>query len=216
MKHLIWDLDGTLIDSYQEILFHFKASLHDASLNINDVIKPIRTGPPVDVMLKESFPSEILTEDKIKEVLLYFRKRYDTSNFSMTNSYDGIDDFIMNNNFFHYIVTNKPEYPTKLIIKKLKWEDRIIKIKTPPNDIINRKTKTELFSEIINETRVNIKDFIAIGDMKTDCIAAKENGITAIGVLWGTGTREELAECSDLVFEDIEQLKDYLYAKGNV
>jgi len=211
MKHLIWDLDGTLIDSYQEILFHLKKSLNDASLDISDANKSLRTGPPIDIMLKESFPSDIMTDEKIAEVLSFFRKRYDSSDFSMTNPYNGINEIIVNDDFIHYIVTNKPEYPTRLILKKLGWEEKINLIKTPSNVINNRKSKTELFLEIINETGVDKKYFFGIGDMKSDCIAAKDNGITAIGVLWGTGTREELEEYSDYIFENIQQLKDYLY-----
>jgi len=210
MKHLIWDLDGTLIDSYQEILFHLKNSLNDASLDICIANKPLRTGPPIDIMLKESFPSEIMTDEKITNVLSYFRKRYDSSDFSMTNPFNEINDIIMNDKFVHYIVTNKPEYPTRLILKKLGWEDKIKNIKTPSNDVNNRKSKNELFSEIINETGINKMNFIGIGDMKSDCIAAKKNNITAIGVLWGTGTREELEKYSDYIFDNVKQLKYYL------
>jgi len=47
--------------------------------------------------------------------------------------------------------------------------------------------------------------------MKADCLAAKDNDITAVGVLWGSGTIEELSDCCDYIFEDTKQLHDFLY-----
>jgi phosphoglycolate phosphatase len=205
-------LDGTLIDSQKEILYHLELALKDSSLNIADRIKPIRTGPPIDVMLKEAFPADILTDDKITEILSHFRERYDASDFTMTKPYDGIDKIISDtSNFIHHIVTNKPQNASQSILNKLGWADKISSLKTPAVHISKRKSKTELFSELISESGAKAPSFIGIGDMNTDCLAAKNNNIMAVGVLWGSGTREELSGCCDYLFEDGKQLHDFLY-----
>jgi len=212
LLNLIWDLDGTLIDSQKEILFHLELALKDSSLNIADQIKPIRTGPPLDIMLKESFPAEMLTEEKINEVIINYRKRYNNSGFTMTDPFDRIDDIISDTiNFNHYIITNKPYNASQSILNKLGWINKIFSMKNPVVDIKQRKTKKELFSELISESGADISSFIGIGDMKDDCFAAKDNNITAVGVLWGSGTKEELSGCCDCLFEDTSQLRDFLY-----
>ena len=214
MLNLIWDLDGTLIDSKGEILYHLELALKDSSLNITDTIKPIRTGPPIDIMLKESFPADIITDDKLIEILSYFRKRYDSSGFTMTPSFNGIDKIIYDTTSFkHHIVTNKPLYASQLILKKLGWTGYISSIKTPVDHNNNKKTKTELFKELIIESGADISSFIGIGDIKTDCQAAKDNNITAIGVLWGSGIKEELSGCCDYLCENTKQLHEFLYKK---
>jgi phosphoglycolate phosphatase len=212
MLNLIWDLDGTLIDSQDEILYYLKLALKDSSLKITDQIKPIRTGPPIDIMLKESFPVDILSDDKITEILLNFRKRYDSSGFTMTKPFDGIDIIISDtDNFVHHIVTNKPHTASQSILNKLGWTGKISSLKTPIINTNQRKSKTELFSELITESGADISSFIGIGDMKSDCFAARDNNITTVGVLWGSGTREELSGCCDCLFEDTKQLHDFLY-----
>jgi len=212
MYHLIWDLDGTLIDSQKEILYHLELALKDSSLDIADTIKPIRTGPPINIMLKECFPADMLIDDKMTEILFHFRERYDTSDYIMTEPFVGIDEIISDTtNFIHHIVTNKPEYASRRIINKLGWDDKITYLKTPSDKSNQKKSKTELFSELIIKFGGDVSSFIGIGDMKSDCIAAKENNIVSIGVLWGSGTREELLDCCDYLFEDTEQLRDFLY-----
>jgi len=211
LLNLIWDLDGTLIDSQGEILYHLELALKDSHIRMTDHIKPIRTGPPIDVMLRESFPADMITDEKLKEILSHFRKRYDSSGFTMTPPFDGINKIVSDTtNFVHRIVTNKPQNASNAILKKLGWTDKISSLKTPDIHIDKKKSKAELFSELITESGADISSFIGIGDMRADCIAAKENKITAVGVLWGSGTREELSDCSDYLCEDSKQLHDFL------
>jgi phosphoglycolate phosphatase len=211
LLNLIWDLDGTLIDSQEEILYHLEFALKKASLNMADQIKPIRTGPPIDIMLKESFPAEMLTEKKLNEVILHYRERYDNSCFIMTNPFNGIEEIISDIiNFTHHIVTNKPNPASGRIIKKMGWGDKVATLKTQSERPEQRKSKSDFFAELISELDGDSSSFIGIGDMKTDCLAAKDNNITAVGVLWGSGTREELSDCCDYLFEDTKQLHDFL------
>ena len=216
MKRLIWDLDGTLIDSQAEILYHLELALRDASVSISDTVKPFRIGPPLDIMLRESFSAGTLTEEKMNEVIFHYRKRYDNSGFTMTGPFNGIGDIISDtDNFVHYIVTNKPDTASQGIIDKLGWTDKIASIRAQSVHIEKRRSKTDLFAELIAESGGDISSFIGIGDAKTDAVAARNNNITAAGVLWGVGAREELADCCDYLFEDTKQLYNFLYNERN-
>lgn len=216
MLNIIWDLDGTLIDSEAEVLYHLNHALKDSSVNPEDAFAPIRIGPPLDIMLKNSFSPEFLENNKIEEVIFHYRKRYDSSGFETTKPFAGIDEIIDDTEHFtHYIVTNKPYHTSVEILKVLNWYNKISLLKSPSDDANQRKSKTELFAEIIAESGSDVSSFISIGDMRGDCIAANENKITAIGVLWGTGTREELEGCSDYMFENVKQLCDFLYGRNS-
>jgi phosphoglycolate phosphatase len=214
MIHIIWDLDGTLVDSQAEILYHLNLALQDASLDMRDQVKPIKIGPPLDIILKESFPAESLTTEKMNEVIYRYRERYDNSGFKMTDPFDGIDEIVSDTvNFVHHIVTNKPNPSAQRIVEKVGWADKIASLKALSAHIEQRKSKTDRFAELIAEFGGDRSSFIGVGDAKTDCIAAKNNGITAVGVLWGSGTREELEECCDHLFEDTARLRDFLAAQ---
>jgi phosphoglycolate phosphatase len=214
LLNLVWDLDGTLIDSQEEILHYLKLALQDASLNIRAQVKPIRTGPPLDIILKESFPTETLTTEKINEIISHYRERYDNSGFPMTGAFDGIEEIISDtDNFAHHVVTNKPNPASQRIIEKLGWTDKIASLKAQSAHIGQRKSKTDIFAGLIAESGEDRSSFIGIGDVKADCTAARNNGITAVGVLWGSGTGEEMADCCDRLFADTRQLRDFLYER---
>jgi phosphoglycolate phosphatase len=219
MLHVIWDLDGTLINSQHEIIYTIELALQDAGITISDAVNPIKIGPPLSIMLRQAFPDYLLTNDKLIEVISYFRKRYDTSNYKMTVPYDGIGKIIMDKKkFIHHIITNKPHCATRRIVEKMGWSNQFTTITTPEvksnNTVINEdgvNSKIGFFADLIKEHGGNHSLFIGIGDMKSDCIAAKDNNIKSIGVLWGTGAREELSDCCDYLFDDTKQLYNFLH-----
>jgi phosphoglycolate phosphatase len=215
MPHLIWDLDGTLIDSSGEVITCLELAIRKSPLELSKQTHQFIVGPTIDVILKKAFPSECLTEDVVKKVILNFRNIYDNSEFKMTKPFPDIERIIGDTSFVHHIVTNKPDLPTKRILEKLGWTTYITTIATPYTGAIDikklpLKSKSELFANLIAANGEKSL-FIGIGDMITDCIAAKDNQIPAIGALWGSGTREELSDCCDYLFDDVIQLSDFLH-----
>ena len=209
--HIIWDLDGTLIDSEEEVMEALVRAVRSAGLSEKEQSAPFRVGPTIDRMLDAALSPEVLTAQKKKEIISAFRKEYDNCGFCNTRPFPGIEEILAGRNIVHHIVTNKPDLATGRILEKLGWKLFFLSVVTPysfmtsPDD--KKKTKTELFSICMAPYKGS--RFVGIGDMKTDAIAAKEAGIPAIGVLWGTGTKEELAIC-DAVFTDVQKLHEYL------
>ena len=212
MKNIIWDLDGTLVDSQKEILDILRLAFLDTSVDYSQIIKPLRTGPHLEIMIKEAFPQDFISDGKIQDILSFFRQRYINCGFNMTDAYEGIDDIIFDTvNFTHYIVTNKPYEITIKLLEKLGWLEKISSTKAPSIDNKHKKSKTEYFHDILIESKIDSSSFIGIGDMKTDCLAARDNNILSAGVLWGSGINEELSDCCDFLFENVKQLKDFIY-----
>ena len=207
MLNLIWDLDGTLIDSEKEIVETLKLAMTDAKIDISKSIKPLRIGPTIDTVLKTSFDRQYLNNERLQNVVSSFRKRYDSSSFSHTNPFMGIDDIVHDTvDYAHYIITNKPDIPSRKIIDKIGWKDKIKQIITPYTFGSPKKEKSELFKYLINSQHFDRKNTYGIGDMASDRYAAESAGIKTIGVLWGTGTKEELASC-DYRCSSVAELK---------
>ena len=218
MINIIWDLDGTLIDSADEIIQCLEIAAAKSGLDMSKQVKPFVIGPPIDRIIVESFPLEVVTEKILKDTISCFRGIYDNSDFEQTRPFPDIKDIVSDTiKFTHHIVTNKPDMPTNKILNKINWTKYITSVNTPYTKIGSRenklRSKHEIFRDVISEHSCKTSPFFGIGDMKNDCLAAKDNNITAIGVLWGTGTREELLDCCDYLFETLKQLFNFLNGK---
>lgn len=207
--HIIWDLDGTLIDSAPEIKDVLDKSVKEAGFSEIEPVAPFRSGPPLDKVLEYMY-GDRLSEKNIMQIVFAFRKNYDSCGFNNTPGFVGIENILSDQLFIHHIVTNKPDLATGRIIEKLGWKQYFVSIVTPYSYIKSaddkRKTKTELFALCMSD--YPDEKFVGIGDMETDAKAAIENNIPAIGVLWGTGTREELEKSGcTYIAETVEDLR---------
>lgn len=210
MLNLIWDLDGTLINSEDEVYDSIVKAIADNGLDAKKAMSPLRVGPTIDVLLRTSFSEDYMTEEKLAGVIKSFRKIYDNSDFDKTPAFDGIREIIENNKFNHYVLTNKPDFPSKRILRKLGFDSFVKRLVTPYTFGTEKKlAKTELFKRLIEEEKLDVNLTFGIGDMQTDEKAAHSAGIKALGVLWGTGTKEELSGC-DEVFGSVAELKEFL------
>ena len=201
--HLIWDFDGTLVDSAQDVFTALDRAIEMEGLSKKDQIAPFRIGPTIDKILEISFPTAIMTKEKRTSAVARFRQLYDNCGFAHTVPFAGIETILKNRSVIHHVLTNKPDMATNTILDKTGLKKYFFSVITPysfmkkPGD--RKQSKTELFAYF--KGLYPGDTLIGIGDMATDCIAAKENGLKAIGVLWGTGTRQELeqAGCDDIV-----------------
>lgn len=207
--HILWDVDGTLVDSAPEIIATIKKSLASVGVDVHNAVKAMRIGPPVRMVMRNSFPEELLSEGQLDEAVKAFRQIYDTSDFADTNPFAGIDDIIHDTRFVHHIITNKPDLPTNRIVAFKGWKDCIVEVLTPNTFEGRLMSKPELFRYCRDEYQDAW--MIGIGDMASDSEAARAAGIDTIGVLWGTGTQEELenAGCKFIV-SSVNELKKTL------
>ena len=200
------------MDSEPEILATIRKSLEKLGLSIENAEHGLRIGPPLPEILREAFSEDQLNDDQICEVIKQFRVIYDSSEFYDTKPFEGIDDIICSSDYVHHVITNKPEYATKRIIEKKGWSGRFVEVFSPDSFLpqTGRKlSKVELFKTFHSMyPDVNV---VGVGDMAKDAECAKAIGISAIGVLWGTGTKEELlnARCDEIV-SNICELKEVL------
>ena len=98
-KNYIFDMDGTLINSSEEVLKCFKQAFKEAKYEIDtakltsDVI-----GPPLRQIIDLIAP-DLVDEEKINEIISNFRRIYDYSEDDVSVMYSGIYDLLVNLNF---------------------------------------------------------------------------------------------------------------------
>ena len=75
-----------------------------------------------------------------------------------------------------------------------------------------RTKKEEVVAYALENTGIDRRDVVMIGDRSHDIIGAKANGVASIGVLFGYGSREELEGAgADVIAETVDDLRQILF-----
>jgi phosphoglycolate phosphatase len=190
-KNILFDLDGTLIDSAPGI----EESFYNAYLAVykEECTQLITTfiGPPIDQVLTAVNGEGNL--DTIKRFVEAFKEHYDTEGYKKSKLYDDVKwvlDFLLENKLNIFIATNKRVMPTKLILDYLSIGKYFNDIYCP--DILEEKfkNKTELISHLLKTNSLLLNETIMIGDTMHDGKAADENKLDFAFVEYGYGQYE--------------------------
>ena len=192
VKHIFFDLDGTLVDSYPGILFSFEMAMKEVlpDQGMPDFARFV--GPPVREVFRLS-----LAEDnpKILESLeVSFRKSYDSVGFKKTNLYSGVFEsveFLHKSGKICHILTNKPMNPTLKILNCLSLGPFFTEIFTPDFRQPSFASKDETALEAKRFLQLNPSDALVVGDSKDDASAAKVCGFNFAAVTYGYGRVHE-------------------------
>jgi phosphoglycolate phosphatase len=206
-KNILFDLDGTLIDSAPGIEESFnKAYLKIYNKECPQIITTF-IGPPLEQIL-----TLINGETNLETIKLFvdeYKHHYDNEGFKKSVLYDGVESvlkILFENKLNLFISTNKREKPTKLILEYLSIGKYFTEIYCPDILEIKFKNKTELISYILLNNSLQLNETLLIGDTLHDGIAAEANKIDFAIVEYGYG---EYAN-SNYKFNIINQLLNIL------
>lgn len=207
-ENFIFDLDGTLVNSAEEVIKCLKQAFCDANIIVaeekfnSDII-----GPPIHQIIKSV--CENIDETSLKRVISNFRQVYDYDTEDVSFLYEGVFETLEKlkaSGKRLFVATFKPDVPTIRLMEYLNL-DMFEAVYTVdyPDDF---STKTEIVNALIVKFELDRNKTVMIGDASTDMIAAKENGIFGVGALWGYGSdKTPLKANADLTIKSIEGLR---------
>ncbi len=211
-EYLLFDLDGTIIDSAEGIYKSFEYALNHYGIKVDDLneLKPV-IGPP----LKDCFMSMYgFSKDKAIEAVAKYRERYSVTGMLECSVYDGVEELLSNLYNAGYkmvLATSKPEVYAKKILKNKNLDKYFYYIAGAEigGTITDKEDVLRYILDTLNIT--DVSGCLMIGDRKYDLIGAKEFGIDALGVLYGFGSLDELS-CypSVAIVETPHQIGEFL------
>ncbi|MGL5257595.1 MAG: HAD family hydrolase [Proteocatella sp.] len=215
MKKLaIFDLDGTLISSLDDLTLSINEALSYYSLpNISKLQCQHAIGDGARMLLKRvlklvNFTPE--SESEFELMLDKYNSIYGASPKSNTVPFDGIMDMLSNLKTMGYtigVVSNKPDVFTKEISKNLFGD--FLDFAYGQKDGFPKKPDPYLVNLVIKEQGFKKSDSVYIGDSDIDVITAKNAEITSIAVSWGYRSRELLIENAPCYIADsVSELTD--------
>jgi phosphoglycolate phosphatase len=213
---VIFDFDGTIVDSAEDILSSLRAALsqfHEfAKVSLNKRV----IGPQTADMIRKIVPG--ISDEQLILAVKEYRKNYDTGGFINTVPCEGVPELLSElskRKISAFIVTNKPFLPVNKILGKLSLD--VFKDKMAP-DIIPGRTldKTEMISFLMDKWRIKKDDAMMVGDSASDIQAGKNNGIITAAVLNGYGDEASIRKSRpDRIFRDMNEFASELL-KGRI
>lgn len=188
-KSVIFDLDGTLVDSQDSILNGIRSALDEFGLKAKIPLSRMLVGPPLVETLERI--TDIKNQEKINKVAHAFKLYYDSVGYIDSSPYPGIQyllESLVQHNYVLYLATNKRQIPTDKILDHHSWRHFFSAIYCIDLNIaMPFKNKTEMISALLIDQQINPEMTVYVGDKLEDYEAAKLNGLSCALVGWGYG-----------------------------
>lgn len=195
-KTYVFDLDGTLIDTLQDLTNAVNVAMDKMGYpqrTVSEVRSFVGNGIPV--LVKRSVPDGTGEED-CKKALAYFSEYYLEHLSDFTRPYDGVIelvDKISGQGGKTAVVTNKAHDAAQKVVRGF-FGDRFDVI-VGKMDEFPPKPAPESVYYAMKALKALPEDCVYIGDSDVDVATAHNAGLPCIGVTWGFRDRELLREC---------------------
>ncbi len=212
-KLLIFDLDGTLIDSKKDIAFSVNLTLKsmDCPQLDEDRIASF-VGHGIGYLLGNCMPPT--SKDQIESAKKIFLEHYENHLYDYTTIYPGVRQSLERLSFYKKIIlTNKPERLSYLCLKGLRMAsffEQIIGGDTLPQ----RKPHPSGILQLKDYYKCQLNEILMIGDSTIDIETARNAGVAHAMVSYGFNKKEELLQTNpEILFDNFTQLTDWILEK---
>ncbi|MCL0061042.1 HAD family hydrolase [Dehalococcoidia bacterium] len=194
---VVFDLDGTLLDTLEDIADSANAVLakrHFPTHNVEDYRYFVGDGLPT--LLSRILPQESRNDNIIKECVQRFREEYGRNWNVKTKPYDGVAEMLDALAVRHLkmaVLSNKPDDFTKKCVVELlpKWTFEIV---LGLHSGIPPKPDPTGAHQVADYLSIPPSQILYVGDSAIDMKTAIAAGMYPLGVLWGFRSREELED----------------------
>jgi phosphoglycolate phosphatase len=209
-KLILFDLDGTLIDSLEDLAEAVNHALGLRGLPLHTVSEYRRmVGHGVRNLVKQALPEgadDTLIDAALADFKAYYQAHIDVH----TRPYPGIPELLTElqaHGIQLAVASNKFQEGTEYLINRFFPAIRFVSILgNKPGAPL--KPDPEIVQEVLRRSGVSKDDALLVGDSPTDMKTAANGGIESLAVTWGYRTAEDLAGHRQV--NNVEELRNQL------
>ncbi len=213
-KGIIFDLDGTLLDTIDDLANAANTVLKSSGYPTHsvDAFKEM-IGDGINILVQRMLPVDNWPEDKIKIMVHQMEKVYRNSWKNQTKPFVSVPkllDELTQRKLQMAILSNKPEEFTIEMVKSLlrKWTFDPVLGATPERP---KKPDPAAAIAIVDYWKYQPSECLFIGDSEPDIRTAKNAGIVSVAVSWGFRSRQRLIhESPDYIIDSPVDLLNLL------
>ena len=186
IKAVIWDLDGTLLNTLDDL-----AASVNAALAMNGM--PLRSTEEVRAFVGNGIRNLMMravpdgeANPAFDKALEDFTRHYGAHSRDRTRPYDGILemlDKLSGEGVKHAIVSNKIDFAVKALSRAYFGERMCAAIGDDPSRA--RKPAPDSVLAAMREMGVTAQETVYVGDSDVDVLTARNAGVPCVAVLWG-------------------------------
>ncbi len=192
---IIFDLDGTLVDS-----------LDDLAVSMNEVLEsmghpthprePYRrfVGDGIVNLVRRALPADVADQGTVEEAVRRMREVYARRCLETTAPYPGIPELLRELRALELktaVLSNKPEGETRQIVFRLFQGHAFDQVRGARSGIPLKPDPTSAL-DLLSELGARPADVLYLGDTGTDMQTGRRVGVLTVGVTWGFRDEDEL------------------------
>ncbi len=219
IKLLIFDLDGTLIDSVPDIAVATNKMLSDLgkqTFSEDNIRHWVGNGSRklIERVLDHAIENkETITTSLIDNAEQLFFQHYQQHCANKTVAYNGVDNglkILKNHGFTLALVTNKPMQFVPSILEYFNWQD-LFSIVLGGDSVAEKKPSPLPLNYVCEKLNISTEHAIMIGDSKNDIFAGQNANMQTIGLSYGYNYGQEIVDFNpSYCFDDFSEMVEFL------
>lgn len=210
---VIFDLDGTLIDSRLDLVHSVNAALrHIGRPELPDDVIASYVGDGAPILIQRALGAEAADEALVRKGLEFFLSYYREHKLDHTTVYPGVQEALAairgsTNGTPRKlaVLTNKPVNPSRAIVEALGLDQYFSQV-YGGNSFVTKKPDPQGARKLLEESGVKPEQAAIVGDSHVDVRTGQNAGLWTIGVTYGFATTTLEEESPDVLVDSAREL----------
>jgi phosphoglycolate phosphatase len=215
IRLVIFDLDGTLIDSRLDLVHSVNAALrHIQRPELPDEVIASYVGDGAPILIQRALGGEVVDEAVVRKGLEFFLSYYRAHKLDHTTVYPGIREALASiqnsgNGMPRRlaVLTNKPVNPSRAIVEALGMGPYFSQI-YGGNSFATKKPEPEGALKLVSEAGVQPQQSAIVGDSQVDIRTGRNAGLWTVAVTYGFAPHTLETETPDVIVDHPSELAD--------